>query len=74
VSGFNTYDQWKTASPHDDEIDVEREVCVTLTCNHDLIPESKVKFVNIEEDMQGRDLLTFICPECGEQHTAYRLG
>jgi hypothetical protein len=28
------------------------------------IDEDKTKFVNIEEDIQGVDVLTFICPEC----------
>lgn len=26
MSGFDNYDAWKTASPHDDEIDVEEEI------------------------------------------------
>lgn len=26
MTGFQSYDQWKTASPHDDEIDVEEEI------------------------------------------------
>jgi len=67
---FQGYDQWKTASPYDDE----PAVVVTLTCNGDKVDEDTVEFVNIEEDMQGRDLLTFVCPECGKEHTAYRLG
>lgn len=27
-----------------------------------------VKFLNIEEDVQGRDVMTFECPKCGESH------
>ena len=27
-----------------------------------------VKFLNIEEDVQGRDVMTFECPNCGESH------
>lgn len=27
-----------------------------------------VKFLNIEEDVQGRDVMTFECPICGESH------
>lgn len=30
------------------------------------IDQDKTKFVNIEEDMQGADVLTFVCPKCGE--------
>ena len=28
--------------------------------------EDKTKFVNIEEDIQGADVLTFECPTCGK--------
>ena len=51
-----------------------REVVVTLTCTNERISETDVEIINIEEDIQGRDLLTFICPKCKKQHTAYRLG
>ena len=47
---------------------------VYISCLDKFIPEDDVKMVNIQEDMQGRDLLTFICPECGEVHESYRLG
>ncbi len=64
-----TYDTEKTAEPDD-----YRAVKVTLTCTKELIDEDKVDFIVIAADMQGRDLLTFKCPECGETHKAYRLG
>lgn len=38
------------------------------------VSEKEVQFVNIEEDEQGRDQLTFICPRCGEEHTSMRFG
>ena len=47
---------------------------VMLTCNGEWCPEEDVQFENIEEDMQGRDILTFTCPECGEQHKSLRVG
>jgi hypothetical protein len=34
--------------------------------------ERKVKFLNIEEDIQGRDLMTFECPKCKTDQTSYR--
>jgi hypothetical protein len=53
----------------------ERTVCVMLECeNNELIAESNVKFVNIEEDIQGRDMLTFECPCCGDEHTSVRVS
>lgn len=49
-------------------------IYVMLTCTGDKIDEQDVKFENIEEDMQGRDILTFKCPECGEIHKSLRFG
>jgi len=31
---------------------------------HEQKDEKKVKFINIEEDMQGADVETFKCPDC----------
>jgi hypothetical protein len=30
-------------------------------------------FVNIEEDIQGRDVLTFVCPYCNTTQKSYRV-
>ena len=60
-----------------DRADLERPIntiYVMLTCTGDKIDEQDVKFENIEEDMQGRDILTFKCPECGEIHKSLRFG
>jgi predicted RNA-binding Zn-ribbon protein involved in translation (DUF1610 family) len=38
------------------------------------VDERKVKFVNIEEDFSGRDVLTFECPKCGKVHKSLRVG
>jgi hypothetical protein len=32
------------------------------------VPVVKVKFLNVEEDIQGRDIMTFKCSFCGEDH------
>lgn len=36
--------------------------------------EDKTEFVDIEEDLQGRDILTFICPDCKTKQRSLRLG
>jgi hypothetical protein len=47
---------------------------VRLACSGDMVSESNVKFEGIEEDIEGRDILTFGCPECGEIHRSLRFG
>jgi rubredoxin len=36
--------------------------------------ENETKFEEIEEDFQGRDLLTFKCPDCKTSQKSYRVG
>ena len=36
--------------------------------------EADTKFEGIEEDFQGRDLLTFKCPICNDSQRSYRVG
>jgi len=52
VSGFDNYDAWKTASPHDDEIDVEKEIDAMikrlkakLTLGDAIYPREIIKFL-----------------------------
>jgi len=52
----------------------ERVIRVHLPCNWDLVAESNVEILNIEEDIQGRDVLTFTCPACGQAHKSWRIG
>jgi len=47
---------------------------VILDCNGDWVDEQEVEFVNIEEGPMGEDILTFVCPDCGENHRSRRLG
>jgi hypothetical protein len=49
-------------------------VRVILTCSNAWVPEASVTVENIEEDIQGRDVLTFRCPQCGESHRSFRIG
>lgn len=52
----------------------EKPVRVSLSCCGGMIGETEVEFQNIEEDFYGRDVLTFICPKCGEIHKSFRFG
>ena len=36
--------------------------------------EDHTEFINIEEDFQGFDKLTFRCPQCGEISKSFRKG
>jgi hypothetical protein len=51
-----------------------RPVKVILECTKEWIDESAVEFLNIEEDMEGKDLLTFKCPVCKQEHKSHRIG
>lgn len=54
--------------------DYIRPIQVVLTCNKEYINEEAVEFVDISEDFQGHDVMTYRCPRCGEIHNSYRLG
>ena len=47
---------------------------VLLECNDDpmmvmeWVDVESVTFLNIEEDFEGRDVMTFVCPKCGNSH------
>jgi len=43
--------------------------CPNCRKDHD---ERKVEFLNIEEDIQGRDVLMFVCPACGSEVKSLR--
>lgn len=47
---------------------------VVLSCNKQYFDADKVEFLDIEEDMSGRDVMTFKCPTCGETHKSLILG
>ena len=51
----------------------EHQVKVMLTCTKDWKLEEEVESINIEEDFLGRDVLTFVCPECGKTHQSLRV-
>lgn len=51
-----------------------REIEVLLECSGDYIPEHEVEFLSIEEDFEGRDVMTFKCPECGKAHKSHRFN
>jgi len=49
---------------------------VIVTCQQatEYLETEEVEFLNIEEDMQGRDVMTFKCPLCGEIHKSLVFG
>lgn len=51
-----------------------KKIQLMLTCTGEWVDESDVEFENIEEDNQGRDILTFRCPVCAEYHKSVRRG
>jgi hypothetical protein len=63
---------------HESEFDwiesMESPIKILLSCDGSMITESKVRVLGIEEDIQGRDVLTFQCPKCKQIHTSLRLG
>ena len=52
----------------------ERPIEVYLESKQEWTPESEVTIENIEEDATGRDLLTFVCPECKKTHRSLRVA
>lgn len=59
-----------------DPFDTDPSGRVDVFCSgcRELVAEDAVTILNIEEDMEGRDRLTFQCPECGTISTSLRLG
>lgn len=52
------------------------EKVITVHCQKcpAFIDEKYVEFIDIEEDFQGFDVLTFRCPKCGTQQKSKRFG
>lgn len=55
-------------SLHIDNIKRHVPAIVKLPCSGDFESVDNVEFLNIEEDFQGRDVMTFGCPMCGNHH------
>ena len=52
-----------------------RSIYLMLPCTQgERILESDVHLTNIEEDIQGRDVVTFDCPRCGHEHRSLRFN
>lgn len=44
-------------------------------CAGEMLCLSEVKQkINIEEDIEGHDVLTYICPDCGDEHKSKIYG
>jgi len=52
----------------------ERPIRVYCDTCKEFIDEKRVKFINIEEGIQGEDILTFKCPDCSSVCSSKRLG
>lgn len=52
----------------------ENKIIVRCGKCHDDFYEENVKFVDIEEDIVGADILTFVCPRCKTEQRSYRRG
>lgn len=57
-----------------DEEYYERKVKVVCSTCKGWFNEEDVEFIRIEEDMQGQDVLTFLCPTCNKPTKSLRLG
>ena len=55
-------------------MEFRKEVMVYCEDCGDWYLEKEVKFVNIEEDMQGVDVLTFVCSGCEGEQKSRRYG
>jgi RNase P subunit RPR2 len=53
---------------------LERKIQVFCKHCQMWVNEENTKFVNIEEDMQGADILTFVCSDCGQTSKSRRYG
>jgi ribosomal protein L7Ae-like RNA K-turn-binding protein len=65
--------EWESDLPCDDFIP-ESTITVILACDKTRIDEDQVEFVDISEDIEGRDVLRFVCPKCGQMHDSLRYG
>lgn len=48
--------------------DLSPQPNVMLPCVQEWVSTKGIKFLNIEEDQYGRDVVTYTCPECGGTH------
>lgn len=56
--------------------DAMSELTIQVFCGicQTYFDETKVEFIDIEEDMQGHDVMTFKCPLCKKERRSKRLG
>lgn len=62
----------KVAPQYDEWDDYQPTIQVFLDCTKEWVSENTVKFEDIREDISGRDIITFTCPECGATHESLR--
>lgn len=67
----------KRRPPDEPEYDYPDELprsTVVLTCNSQHVAADDVAFLDVAEDAQGRDVMTFTCPKCQEVHKSLIYG
>lgn len=53
----------------------QRSIYVLRSCDKTRVKEEEAGvFLDISEDIQGQDRLTYKCNKCGEAHTSLRFG
>ena len=52
----------------------KRNIYVIASCTNERVNEEEIEFVDIHEDFEGRDRVTFKCPICEQKHTSLRFG
>jgi hypothetical protein len=57
-----------------DKYKYKKKINVNCTKCRKWVDEDLTTFVNIEEDIQGADILTFICPYCRTEQKSRRFG
>jgi hypothetical protein len=58
----------KTIETVDGDRDWRLRPTILLPCNGERIEARSVTIDDFAEDMQGRDVVTFTCPRCGQVH------
>ena len=56
-----------------EEFPDQRQPSVILSCNKDKVPVDTVNFLDIKEDIFGRDVLFYCCPVCKNKHESFVL-
>jgi len=73
MSKLNPQDLDNHITGHYGEDQFQPQIMLIQECNLVRVPEEDVECTNIEEDMEGRDIVTFQCPNCEKEQKSVRL-